>query len=93
MRANVDAELMSLFGRWTFATAQVKRLDELNVDVSAIKLAAQRVIAERGSLERQRAIVDAMDEDTAVALCIWLRDPANASDLLKQTQAKPRKRK
>jgi hypothetical protein len=70
MKANVDAGLMSLFGRWTFATAQVKRLDQPNVDVTAIKWAAQRVIAERGSLEHQRAIVDEMDAGTAVALCI-----------------------
>jgi len=46
----------------------------------------------RGHPERQRAIVDALDEDTAVALCIWLRDPANAAGLLKQARAKTRKR-
>ncbi len=92
MSADVDSELIKLFGRWTFATAQVKRLDELRIDPEAIKAAAQRVIEERGNPERQRAIVDAMDEDTAVALCLWLRDPANASNLLKQARATPRKR-
>jgi hypothetical protein len=91
MSATIDSELVALFGRWVLATAQVKRLDELNIEVGAIKAAAQRVIEERGNLERQRAIVDAMDEDTAVALCIWLRDPTNASGLLKQARAKPRK--
>lgn len=92
MSANVDAELIGLFGRWTFATAQVKRLDELKVDPDAVKAAAQRVIEERDNPERQRAIVDAMDEDTAVALCLWLRDPSNATALLKQARAKARKR-
>jgi hypothetical protein len=92
MNTSIDSELTALFGRWTFATAQVKRLDELKVDPEAIKAAAQRVIQERGHPERQRAIVDAMDEDTAVALCIWLRDPANASGLLKQARATSRKR-
>ena len=92
MSADVDSELIKLFGRWTFATAQVKRLDELKIDPEAIKAAAQRVIEERGNPERQRAIVDAMDEDTAVALCLWLRDPANASGLLKQARATQRKR-
>jgi hypothetical protein len=92
MSESVDSELAGLFGRWTFASAQVKRLDQLNIDPDAIKAAAQKVIAERGHPERQRAIVDAMDEDTAVALCIFLRDPSNASDLLKQARAKPRKR-
>jgi hypothetical protein len=92
MSANVDSELIGLFGHWTFATAQVKRLDELRVDPDAVKAAAQQVIEQRDNPERQRAIVDAMDEDTAVALCLWLRDPANASGLLKQARAKPRKR-
>lgn len=91
MNASIDAELTGLFGRWTFATAQVKRLDELNIDPEAVKAAAQRIIEERGHPDRQRAIVDAMDEDTAVALCIWLRDPANASSLLKQARATSRK--
>jgi len=37
--------------------------------------------------------VDALDEDTATALCIWLRDPANASTFLKHAAAASRKRK
>jgi hypothetical protein len=93
MNASIDSELAGLFGRWTFASAQVKRLDELNIDPDAINAAAQRIIEQRGHPERQRAIVDALDEDTAVALCIWLRDPANASGLLKQARATSRKRR
>jgi hypothetical protein len=92
MNASLDSELAGLFGRWTFATAQVRRLDDLNIDPDVIAAAAQRIIDERGHPERQRAIVDALDEDTAVALCIWLRDPANASGLLKQARATSRKR-
>ncbi len=92
MSASIDAELTGLFGRWTFAAAQVKRLNELNIDPDAIKAAAHLVIKERGHPERQRAIVDALDEDTAVALCIWLRDPANAAGLLKHARATARKR-
>jgi hypothetical protein len=92
MNASIDSELTGLFGRWTFAAAQVKRLDDLNIDPNAIKAAANLVIEARGQPERQRAIVDALDEDTAVALCIWLRDPANASGLLKQARATSRKR-
>lgn len=80
-----------MFGRWTLATAQVKRLDDLNVDPDAIRKVAQLIIEDRGYPERQRAIVDALDEDTAVALCIWLPDPANASSLLKHASATPRK--
>jgi hypothetical protein len=92
MNANIDSELLGLFGRWTVATAQVKRLDDLNMDLDAVRKAAQLIIDDRGHPERQRAIVDALDEDTAVALCIWLRDPANASSLLEHARATPRKR-
>jgi len=92
MNASIDSELTGLFGRWTFAAAQVKRLDELKVDPDAVKAAAHLIIKERGHPERQRAIVDALDDDTAVALCIWLRDPANASGLLAHARATARKR-
>ncbi len=92
MSASIDSELTGLFGRWTFAAAQVRRLDELDVDPEAIKAAAHLIIKERGHPERQRAIVDALDDDTAVALCNWLRDPANASGLLKHARATARKR-
>jgi hypothetical protein len=92
MNASIDSELAGLFGRWTFAAAQVRRLDDLKVDPASVQAAAHEIIKERGHPERQRAIVDALDEDTAVALCIWLRDPANASGLLKQARAKSRKR-
>jgi hypothetical protein len=92
MSASIDAELSALFGRWTFAAAQVKRLDELKVDLDAVKAAAQAVIKERGHPERQRALVDALDEDTATALCIWLRDPANASTFLEQAAAARRRK-
>ena len=93
MATEIDSELAALFGRWTFASAQVKRLDELNIDPERIKEAAARVIAERGQLERQRAIVDALDDDMAVALCIWLRNPSNATSLLQQAKAVSRKRR
>jgi hypothetical protein len=92
MNSSIDSELTGLFGRWTFATAQVRRLDDLKIDPDAIKAAAHLIIKERGNPERQRAIVNAMDEDTAVALCIWLRDPANASGLLDHAIATSRKR-
>ncbi|MEO8631331.1 MAG: hypothetical protein ABI612_25035 [Betaproteobacteria bacterium] len=88
-----DSELLGLFGWWTLATAQVKRLEDLSIDTETIRKAAQLLIEDRGHPERQRATVDALNEDTAVALCIWLRDPANASGLLKQARATSRKRK
>ena len=82
MNESIDSEL----------TARTVRLDDLNVDPDAVKAAARLIVEERGHPERQREIVDALDDDTAVALCIWLRDPQNASGLIKQARAKARKR-
>ncbi len=93
MGASVDAELLALFGRWTLATAQVKRLEELNVDLEVIQSAAREVVMQRGHPEAQRAIVDALSEDTAVALCIWMRDSNNAASLVTYAKAAAKKRK
>jgi len=93
MSAEIDAELLGLFGRWTMASAQVKRLEDLKIDTDAIKAAAKRIIEERGNPVAQRALVDAMDDDMAVALCIWLRNSANAAELLKHAKATQRKRR
>ena len=93
MSASIDSELLRLFGRWTLATAQVKRLEDQNISAEAIQAAAILVVSERGNPERQREIVDAMDEDTAVALCIWLRDPANASHVATLAKAASRKKR
>lgn len=64
MSASIDSELAGLFGRWTFAAAQVGRLDDLKVDPDAIKAAADSIIKERGHPERQRAIAYALDRGT-----------------------------
>lgn len=91
MSAEVDTQLMGLFGRWTFASAQVQRLEDLKVDPAVVQAAARQVIAQRDDPVGQRAFVDALEEDVAVALCLWLRDPANASGLLDQARGKRRR--
>ena len=48
--------LAGLFGRWTFAAAQVRRLDDLNVDPDAVKAAVHLVIKERGHPERNNFV-------------------------------------
>jgi hypothetical protein len=90
MNTTLESELVGLFGRWTYATAQVRRFDDLKINLESLKTTAELVVAQRGHPERQRAIVDALDEDTAVALCIWLRDPANAAEVAKQAKTASR---
>jgi len=92
MSNRIDAELVGIFGRWTLASAQCTRLEDLKVDPERIRQAAQAVMDERGHPERQKALIDEMDEPTAVALCIWLRDPAKSAELVKLAGARQRAR-
>jgi hypothetical protein len=91
MNARNTPDLLSLFGRWTLAEAECTRLEDLQIDADRVAEAARQVIAERGDPERQRAIVAAMDDKTALALCIWLRDPAKAADLLARIGKLPKR--
>jgi len=92
MSNRIDTELVGIFGRWTLASAQCTRLEDLKVDPERIRQAAQAVMDERGHPDRQKALIDEMDEPTAVALCIWLRDPSKAAELVKLAGARQRAR-
>jgi hypothetical protein len=92
MSNKIDTELVGIFGRWTMASAQCTRLEDLQVDPDRIRQAAQAVMDQRGHPERQKALIDEMDDNTAVALCIWLRDPTKAAELVKLAGVRQRAR-
>jgi hypothetical protein len=92
MSNKIDTELVGIFGRWTMASAQCTRLEDLQVDPDRIRQAAPAVMDQRGHPERQKALIDEMDDNTAVALCIWLRDPTKAAELVKLAGARQRAR-
>jgi len=88
MSSRNDSQMIALFDRWTVAVAQVTRIEELKVGVEGVAAAARRVIALRGDPEAQKLAVAAMDDDTALALCVWLRDPSKAAELLASVERK-----
>lgn len=86
MSSSNDAQMITLFDRWTVASAQGVRIEDLKVDAERVAAAARQVIALRGNAEAQRKLVAAMDDDTALALCVWLRDPSKAVELLARVE-------
>lgn len=71
----IDTELAVLFGRSMLAQAKQVSLDELEVEADLVAEGARQLREAIGQPMRQRAIVQAMDSDTALALCKWLREP------------------
>lgn len=70
----LDAELLVLFGREVLAQAKQVRLEALDVDAELVAEGARQLRQAEGQPVRQRAIVQAMDADTALALCKWIRE-------------------
>ena len=71
----LDAELAVLFGRSTLAQAKQVRLEALEIDAELVAEGARQLRQAGGQPVRQRAIVQAMDEDTALVLCKWILEP------------------
>ncbi|MGH6624082.1 MAG: hypothetical protein ACREBN_08930 [Burkholderiaceae bacterium] len=86
MSSRNDTQLIALFDRWTVASAQGTRIEDLKVDADRVVIAARQVIALRGDTEAQKKLVAAMDDDTALALCVWFRDPSKAAELLSRVE-------
>lgn len=74
--SRLDAELQVLFGRSVLMQAQKGAIDLMAVDVDLLADTALELRQAKGEPLRQRAIVDALDADTALALCMWIRDSA-----------------
>jgi hypothetical protein len=83
------SQWIELFDRWTVATAQGTRIEDLKVDADRVAVAVREIIALRGDPDAQRRAVAAMDDDTALALCVWLRDPSRASEMLARVDSIP----
>ena len=86
----LDNELAVLFGRSVLAEAQRLKDGEwpihLDIDPDVIVEATRQLTAERGHPERQRAIVQGMDEETALTLCCWLRETSYGPRLIRRAR-------
>lgn len=74
LMSRLDKELACLFGRQVVADCKKLKLEEVALEAELVAEGARQLIA-AGNPKQQQAIVRAMDEETALALCRWIREP------------------
>lgn len=68
-------ELAFLFGRQVVAESERISIDAMAAEAELVAEGARQLIQHKGQPEAQRRIVQGMDDDTALALCKWIREP------------------
>ena len=71
--SRLDAELAVLFGRSTLEQAKRVSIEDLMPEAELVAEGARQLREAQGQPIKQREIVAGMDEDTALALCGWIR--------------------
>lgn len=79
--SRLDAELVNLFGKQVVEQSQKMRLDDLAQEAELVAEAARQLREASGNTQQQRAIVRAMSEDAALALCRWIKEPGLFADV------------
>lgn len=70
--SSLTQEAICLFGRQTVEQAKRMRPDEMAIEAELVAEGARQLRQQAGQPDRQRAIIRAMDEETAAALCRWI---------------------
>ncbi len=73
--SSLTQEAICLFGRQTVEQAKRMRPDEVAVEAELVAEGARQLRQQVGHPDKQRAIIRAMDEETAAALCRWIIEP------------------
>lgn len=71
----LDRELVCLFGRQIVEQSKRISLEAVAQEAELVAEGARQLREQQGQPAHQRAIVQAMAEDTALALCRWIREP------------------
>ena len=72
---SLDSEALSLFGQRIFEQAKRVSINQMAVEAELVAEGARQLSQQIGSPEQQRAIIRAMDDETALALCRWIIEP------------------
>ena len=73
--SRLDREVAFLFGRELVEQSRRVSIEAMAVEADLVAEGARQLRQQMGHPERQRAIIRAMDADTALALCKWIREP------------------
>ena len=77
MNERLKHELIALFGRGRVEQAEITDVADLELTaelMDAVHDAAEAILKRLGQPSRQREIVDNLDAETALVLCMWLMD-------------------
>ena len=72
---SLDSEAVSLFGRQIYEQAKRVSIEGMAIEAELVAEGARQLKQAKGQPDRQRAIVGAMDDETALALCRWIIEP------------------
>ena len=68
-------EAVALFGRERVELSRDLAIGAMAIEAELVAEGARQLRELSGQPERQRAVIEAMDEDTALALCRWILEP------------------
>lgn len=73
--SRLDMEAVSLFGKRLVQQSKELRVEDLAIEAGQVAEGVRQLREQSGRPDRQRAIIEAMDETTALALCKWICEP------------------
>lgn len=73
--SRLDSEAICLFGRQIVEQSKRVSLDSLVIEAEQVAEGARQLRQQAGNPDRQRAIIRAMADETALALCRWILEP------------------
>ena len=74
-QSSLHSEVVALFGRQIVERAKSVNINQMVIEAELVAEAAKQLRQQAGSPESQKAIIAAMDTETALALCRWIIDP------------------
>ena len=72
---SLHSEVVALFGRQIVEQAKNVNINQMVIEAELVAEAAKQLRQQAGSPESQKAIIAAMDTETALALCRWIIEP------------------
>jgi hypothetical protein len=75
MNGRLDMEAVSLFGRQIVEQCKRVSIEVMAVEADLVAEGARQLRQASGQPDKQRAIIKAMDDETALALCRWIVEP------------------
>lgn len=73
--SRLDREVAFLFGPALVEQSKRVSIKAMAVEAELVAKGARQLREQGGNPDQQRAIIRAMDLDTALALCKWIREP------------------